>query len=113
MSLRLRKEVQTVLLRDNNHQLNLSWHPQVISEEIATLIEWIFHRWRERVRSVLSENLGTLPVSGASENQASFFQLSQDFRVHLRKKLESSGFVWLNFGDFQDSCCEAGDSGIC
>lgn len=41
MSLRLRKEVQAVLLRDD-HQLNLSWHPHVLSEEIATLVEWIF-----------------------------------------------------------------------
>ena len=40
MSLRIRKEVQAVLLR-NNHQLNLSGHSRVFSEEIAALIERI------------------------------------------------------------------------
>jgi hypothetical protein len=41
MSLRIRKKVQAVLLRDD-HSLNFSWYPRVFSEEIAALIERIF-----------------------------------------------------------------------
>jgi len=43
------------------------------------------------------------------KNQIRIPQLAQQFRMSLCKELESSGFVRLNAGDFQDNCGEAGD----
>jgi hypothetical protein len=47
-----------------------------------------------------------------SKNQASVFQISQEFRMHLRKEFESPGLVGLHPGDFQNNCGETGDLGI-
>jgi len=81
-------------------------------EEIAGLIERIFLKRRERVRGAPSEGPGSVPVSWVSENQASFFQSSQEIRMHHRKEFESSGLVGLHHGDFQNNGGEAGDLGI-
>src|SRR5690349_5450034 len=42
----------------------------------------------------------SLRVSCVSKNQASFFQISQEARMHLRKEFESPGLVGLHPGDF-------------
>src|SRR5271163_3648384 len=53
-----------------------------------------------------------LPGSCVSKNLASFFQISQEVRMHLRKEFEPPGLVGLHLGDFQNNCGEAGDLGI-
>ena len=52
--------------------------------------------------------MGHVESSRLGKNQTHVPQPAQQFRILVGKELESSGFVWLNAGDIQNNCGEAG-----
>jgi uncharacterized protein len=69
MSLRLRKEVQTVLLWDNNHQLNFSWRTHTLSQKRSP------HSWNGSC------------IDGDSESASSGERISELSQSPVRAKI--------------------------